>query len=137
MENLIIFVIFIIVSVIRSLGSRGQAPMARPMPPVMPRGATSVRPQQAPKQKKVAVPRYSEHELDLLASSHRSVTELPAKKESSPNRDKGITQPKIFQSTETKIPQEEKTRQNPLVAGIIYSEILGAPRARKPWSPRH
>jgi hypothetical protein len=144
-ETLIIFIIFIVFSAIRSLGGQGQRPPGRPMPPVMHPGRTPVRPpqQQIPKQKEVTLPRYVEQAYEPYDNPiYRSKTELPVEL-------RPATRERLPKQAETKaiLPeglicaeagqvQTLTWNHNSVVAGVIFAEILGPPRAKRPWSPR-
>jgi len=143
-ETLVIFAIFIIFSVIRSLGGQGQRPPGRPMPPVMQPVRAPVRPpqQQIPKQREEAPPRYVEqayvpYDNPIYRSKNELPLELrPAKKERLPKKAEAIL-PEGLICTEAGQVQTLNWNQNSVVAGVIFAEILGPPRAKRPWSPRY
>lgn len=147
METLVIFAIFIIFSVIRSLGGQGQRPPGRPMPPVMTPGRAPARPivrppQQVSKQREETPPRYVEqayvpYDNPIYRSKNELPDELrPAKKERIPKKAEAILPAGLICAEAGQV----KTliwNQNSVVAGVIFAEILGPPRAKNPWRPRH
>lgn len=135
MENLIIFIIFIIFSLSRSLAKSGQAtrqsPVSKrgglPMPPVpgpiypvlRPRSLTpefleAVFETEALKQEKVLRP-----EKTHKAAPVQTVPEATRE------ADRVFKQDKLFQPQATT-----------LLHGIVYAEVLGLPRGKKRWQPR-
>lgn len=149
METLVIFIIFIVFSAIRTLGGQGQRPPGRPMPPVMQPGRTPARPpvrprQQVPKQIEETPPRYTEQAYEPYDNPiYRSKTALPVelrpeKKVSlpkKPEREAAILPEGLICAEPGQI-QTLNWNQNSVVAGVIFAEILGPPRAKRPWSPR-
>lgn len=131
MENLIIFIIFIIFSVLRSLaenkqkaGQRpGGKPAGLPMPPVPRPPRTLLRPESIASE----YPEVFLHAKETKLEGASGAWEPPVQLVPEPTRKHSATfkQDQLFQ------PQAATFLQ-----GIVYAEVLGLSRAKKPWKYR-
>ncbi|MCW3489336.1 hypothetical protein [Dethiobacter alkaliphilus] len=145
MESLIIFIIFIVFSVLRSLGEsqqkqKGRGPVSPPARPVRPGRPLAPSPRPIDQTQE-----YEDWVLETDSAPTEDFEPEPVRKK--PVRKK---QPKAAKEQLRPAPaeidhyainlQDEdgslQMDQQILVQGIIFSEVLGAPRSKKPWRPR-
>ncbi|MBS3887238.1 MAG: hypothetical protein KGZ41_03900 [Dethiobacter sp.] len=130
MENLIIFIIFIIFSALRSLaesrqktGQRAGRPAGLPMTP-------APRPPRSPLPAGNFPPEYLEVIFDAKEAKKQEASKAvlpPVQTVLEPAMKAGavFNQEQLFQ------PQAAN-----LLRGIVYAEVFGPPRAKKPWKQR-
>ena len=151
MESLIIFLIFIVFSVLRSLGEsqqkqQGRGPTA-PKRPVRPNRQDVPSPMDLPKmfREMLMEPEQKDRQEQLeqktvVEEEYRPETVMP--KEKKPVRRQIVTkrvEPEVDENYAIRVLDEDGSLpvdKQTLIQGIIFAEVLGAPRAKKLWRPR-
>lgn len=137
MEGLIIFILFVVFQLVKSLGGAATRPGAGPIsPPVRPvppaRPVTPLpRPQAWPPQYDNVPITYDEPPKRDLAKSQREIGIERKTAEPAQNKKESYA---VFRSGE-----HDGVLQldgDAVVLGVIFSEVLGAPRAKRPWQQK-
>ena len=140
MEGIVIFIIFIVFSVLRSLGEsqqkqqqRGRGPASPPVRPVRPGRPV------APNPRPYDMP--AGYDDFVLERESAPKEEREPQKAPTLRKQVKLERPTLAADKHYAIRQQVsgmslKMNQESLVQGIIFSEVLGAPRAKKPWRPR-
>lgn len=143
MESLIVFIIFIVFSIIRSLGGNGhRQPHRGPVaPPPFGRPIRPGSPGRVGESKPVAVPA-SRSPLDIpdLYNYSAETVSTPAagkrqKERLAGQRETGREKPADHAVKRVKQPTVQFD-EDAVVMGVIYAEILGPPRAKRPYGRR-
>lgn len=134
MEGLLIFIIFIVFQLVKSMGGAARPPGTGPIsPPVQPMrparpGTPLPRPHAWPPQYDNVPITYDEPPESQTTEPERETRKKPKAAETT----QGKAEYTVFRSAES----DEgvlRLEADAVVLGVIFSEVLGAPRAKKPW----
>lgn len=143
MESLIIFIIFIVFSVLRSLGGQGQRPPGQGpgVPPVRPaRPVRPVRPVPPLTRPERLPPEYADWVLEAETQDAEAKRSFQPVTPLEPAPQRAESRAKAQPDGEERAVPEKKQRFQPgadsLLQGIVFAEVLGPPRIKKPWRPK-
>lgn len=140
MEGIVIFIIFIVFSVLRSLGESQQKQQGRGRGPASPPVRRPVRTGRPVTPRPFGLPQEYE-DLVLEAEPVPEEEQEPVRKKPTLRKSVIKDRPVLSDDVHYAIKTREGVAslqfdEQALVQGFIFSEVLGAPRAKKPWHPR-